>query len=204
MAPKKRPIKRSVKLPDTRTVPAEGIRLWAPWRYEYLSHVRSDPQACIFCFEKPASETERRERLLLFDNREVLVMLNKYPYNNGHVMVAPRRHVASPELLTSAERAAVADAVAASIKIVRETLHPHALNVGANLGGAAGAGFADHMHWHVVPRWSGDNNFMPVLASTRVLSQSLEDSYEQLRPIFKNLGAEISLDRSGNRRTRDE
>jgi ATP adenylyltransferase len=187
MAPKKRPTKRR----DAAAIPAEGIRLWAPWRYEYLRGVRSDPRACIFCFAR-LSDTERRERLVLFENREVLVMLNKYPYNNGHIMVAPRTHVASPELLTRAERAVIAEAVAASIKRVRETLHPQALNVGANLGGAAGAGFADHMHWHVVPRWGGDNNFMPVLASTRVLSQSLEDSYEQLRPIFKNLGAELS------------
>jgi len=191
MAPKKLPSKRSVRRRDAATVPAEGIRLWAPWRYEYLTGVRSDPMACIFCFGK-LSEDERRERLVLFDNRDLLVMLNKYPYNNGHIMVAPRRHVASPELLPRADRAAIADAVAASIKRVRETLHPQALNVGANLGGAAGAGFADHMHWHVVPRWGGDNNFMPVLASTRVLSQSLEDSFEQLRPIFKNLGAELS------------
>jgi ATP adenylyltransferase len=191
MAPKKPPIKRSAKLPDAATVPAEGERLWAPWRYEYLTGVRSDPMACIFCFGK-LSEAERRERLVLFDNRDLLVMLNKYPYNNGHIMVAPRRHVASPELLPRADRAAIADAVAASIKRVREKLHPQALNVGANLGGAAGAGFADHMHWHVVPRWGGDNNFMPVLASTRVLSQSLEDSFDQLRPIFKNLGAELS------------
>jgi ATP adenylyltransferase len=191
MAPKKPPTKRSVKRRAATTVPAEGIRLWAPWRYEYLTGVRSDPMACIFCFGR-LSEDERRERLVLFDNRDLLVMLNKYPYNNGHIMVAPRRHVASPELLPRADRAAIADAVAASIKRVRETLHPQALNVGANLGGAAGAGFADHMHWHVVPRWGGDNNFMPVLASTRVLSQSLEDSYEQLRPIFKNLGVELS------------
>ena len=191
MAPKKRPTKRPVQRRDAATVPAEGIRLWAPWRYEYLTGARSDPMACIFCFGK-LSEDERRERLVLFDNRDLLVMLNKYPYNNGHIMVAPRRHVASPELLSRADRAAIADAVAASIKRVRETLHPQALNVGANLGGAAGAGFADHMHWHVVPRWGGDNNFMPVLASTRVLSQSLEDSFEQLRPVFKNLGAELS------------
>ena len=191
MAPKKRPTKRSVKRRDAADVPAEGVRLWAPWRYEYLRSVHSDPQACIFCFGK-LSEVERRQLLVLFENRDVLVMLNKYPYNNGHIMVAPRRHVASPELLTRTDRALVAETVAASIKIVRETLHPQALNVGANLGGAAGAGFADHMHWHIVPRWGGDNNVMPVLASTRVLSQSLEDSYDQLRPIFKNLGAELS------------
>jgi ATP adenylyltransferase len=191
MAPKKRPTKRSIKRRDAADVPAEGIRLWAPWRYEYLRSVHSDPQPCIFCFGK-LSEAERRQLLVLFENRDVLVMLNKYPYNNGHIMVAPRRHVASPELLTRTDRALVAETVAASIKLVRETLHPQALNVGANLGGAAGAGFADHMHWHIVPRWAGDNNFMPVLASTRVLSQSLEDSYDQLRPIFKKLSAELS------------
>ena len=98
MAPKKPPIKRSVERRDAATVPAEGIRLWAPWRYEYLTGARSDPMTCIFCFGK-LSEAERRERLVLFDNRDLLVMLNKYPYNNGHIMVAPRRHVASPELL---------------------------------------------------------------------------------------------------------
>jgi ATP adenylyltransferase len=187
MAPKKRVVEQAV----AADIPAEGIRLWAPWRYQYLRSIHSEPKECIFCFGKLA-EAERRERLVLFENRDLLVMLNKYPYNNGHIMVAPRRHVASPELLTRADRAALADAVAASIKVMREALHPQAFNVGANLGGAAGAGFAEHMHWHVVPRWTGDNNFMPALASTRVLSQSLEDSYEQLRPIFKNLGAEIS------------
>ncbi len=191
MAPKKRPTKRSIKRRDAAGVPAEGVRLWAPWRYEYLRSIHSDPKACIFCLGK-LSEAERRDLLVLFENRDVLVMLNRYPYNNGHIMVAPRMHVASPELLRRTDRAVVAETVAASIKIVRETLHPQALNVGANLGGAAGAGFADHMHWHIVPRWAGDNNFMPVLASTRVLSQSLEDSYDQLRPIFKNLGAELS------------
>jgi ATP adenylyltransferase len=99
-------------------------------------------------------------------------------------------------LLPRAERTMLSEAVAASIKLVRETLRPAAFNVGANLGAAAGAGFAGHMHWHIVPRWAGDNNFMPVLASTRVLSQSLEDSFGQLRPVFKSLGAQISLDRS--------
>src|SRR5208282_6853994 len=187
MAPKKRVVDRR----DEADVPAEGLRLWAPWRYAYLRSLLSDPQACIFCFGQ-LSEAERRERLVLFENRDVLVILNKYPYNNGHLMVAPRSHVASPELLARADRAALGDAVAAAIKALRASLHPAAVNVGSNLGSAAGAGFAEHMHWHIVPRWAGDNNFMPVLASTRVLSQSLEDGYEQLRRIFKNLGAELS------------
>ena len=191
MAPKKRPVSRSVDRREHADVPAEGLRLWAPWRYAYLRSLLSDPKACIFCFGK-LSGAELRQRLVLFENRDVLVMLNKYPYSNGHIMVAPRSHVASPELLTRTDRAIVGDAVAGSIKVMREGLHPQAFNVGANLGSAAGAGFAEHMHWHIVPRWSGDNNFMSVLASTRVLSQSLEDSYDQLRPIFKNLGAELS------------
>ena len=191
MASKKRVASRPVNRHDDADVPAEGLRLWAPWRYAYLRSLLSDPKACIFCFGK-LSDAERRERLVLFENRDVLVMLNKYPYSSGHIMVAPRSHVASLELLTRADRAVLIDAVAASIKLMRENLHPQAFNVGANLGSAAGAGFAEHMHWHIVPRWSGDNNFMSVLASTRVLSQSLEDSYEQLRPIFKNLGAELS------------
>jgi ATP adenylyltransferase len=191
MAPKKRAVSRSVDRHDDADVPAEGLRLWAPWRYAYLRSLLSDPKACIFCFGN-LSDAERRERLVLFENRDVLVMLNKYPYSNGHIMVAPRSHVASPEMLARPDRAVLADAVAASIKVMREGLRPQAFNVGANLGSAAGAGFAEHMHWHIVPRWTGDNNFMSVLASTRVLSQSLEDSYEQLRPIFKNLGAELS------------
>ena len=191
MAPKKRAVSRSVNRRDDADVPAEGLRLWAPWRYAYLRSLLSDPKACIFCFGN-LSDAERRERLVLFENRDVLVMLNKYPYSNGHIMVAPRSHVASPEMLTRPDRAVLADAVAASIKVMRENLRPQAFNVGANLGSAAGAGFAEHMHWHIVPRWTGDNNFMSVLASTRVLSQSLEDSYEQLRPIFKNLGTELS------------
>jgi ATP adenylyltransferase len=187
MAPKKRVIKRR----DAAQISAGGLRLWAPWRYEYLRRIGAVSKACIFCFGR-LSEAERRARLILFENRDVLVMLNKYPYNNGHVMVAPRSHVASLELLGRASRAAIAEAIAASIKAMRASLHPAGFNVGANLGSAAGAGLADHMHWHVVPRWAGDNNFMPVLASTRVLSQSLEDSFGQLRPIFKNLAAELS------------
>lgn len=185
------PGKRAVKRRDAARAGAAGLRLWAPWRYEYLRTIHSESRECIFCFGK-LSGAERRERLVLFENRDVLVMLNKYPYNNGHLMVAPRAHVASPELLGRAARAMLGDAVAATIKAMRASMHPQGFNVGVNLGGAAGAGFAEHMHWHVVPRWAGDNNFMPVLASTRVLSQSLEYSYKQLRPIFKNLGAQLS------------
>src|SRR5215469_6069574 len=186
MAPKKRVAERR-----DEPVPAEGQRLWAPWRYAYLRSLGSGPKACIFCLGR-LSPAAMRKHLVLFESPDVLVMLNKYPYNNGHLLVATRDHVASPELLTRPGRAAMAEAVAASIKLLRQILRPQGFNVGTNLGSAAGAGIADHIHWHVVPRWSGDNNFTSVLASTRVLSQSLDNSYRQLRPIFKNLGAEIS------------
>jgi ATP adenylyltransferase len=166
-------------------------RIWAPWRYSYLRVAAAGPKECIFCFGR-LNETERRRRLVLYDDKTAVVMLNLYPYTGGHIMVAPRRHVASPELLTREERAALGDLVAASVDRLRRSLHPDGMNVGANLGRAAGAGFADHMHWHVVPRWLGDNNFMPVLASARVVSQSLEDSYRQLRPVFKAVGAALT------------
>ena len=182
--------KRGDKRASSATIPA-GVRLWAPWRYVYLTAPRANSKRCIFCVGK-LDEAARRKLLVLFENRGAVVMLNKYPYNNGHVMIAPRRHVASPELLTRAERSTIADLLAASVKAMRTALKPDGFNLGANIGRAAGAGFADHIHWHVVPRWDGDNNFMPVLASTRVLSQSLQDSFRQLRPVFKAVGAELS------------
>jgi ATP adenylyltransferase len=160
------------------------MRLWAPWRYAYLSGARTGKPRCIFCFGRLTAAASR-PRLVLHQDPLAVVMLNRYPYNNGHLMVAPRRHVASPELLTAAERAALGELVSECVRRLRGALKPDGLNVGANLGRSAGAGFAEHMHWHVVPRWDGDTNFMPVLASTRVLSQSLLDSYAQLAPCFR-------------------
>jgi ATP adenylyltransferase len=104
-------------------------------------------------------------------------------------MVSPRRHIASPELLTREERGVIAELVSDSCARLRKALNPSGLNLGANLGRSAGAGIADHMHWHLVPRWDGDTNFMPVLASTRVLSQDLESSFEMLAPLFKAIEA---------------
>lgn len=121
-----------------------------------------------------------------------LIMLNRYPYNSGHLMVAPRRHVASPELLSREERALLAELIAFSVKHLRLAMNPAGLNVGVNLGRAAGAGFAEHMHWHVVPRWDGDTNFMPAIGSTRVLSQHLEETYDLLAPHFKAIDTALS------------
>ena len=184
------PRKRGDKLHESAPCPTEA-RLWAPWRYEYLQRAIAGPKVCIFCFAK-LNEAEREKRLVLFENRYAAVMLNRYPYINGHIMVAPRQHLASPELLSVKTRTVIEGLIAASVKLMRAELKPGGFNIGANLGRAAGAGFADHMHWHIVPRWEGDGNFISVLASTRVLSQSLEDSFKQLRPLFKTACADLS------------
>ena len=180
--PKRSRAPRASRLIETG-ISAGGYRLWAPWRYQYVSAPNGKQESCIFCFGDIGA-AERRRRLVLYADRDTLVMLNRYPYNNGHLMVAPRRHIASPELLEREERAIIAELLSECCAKLREALHPSGLNVGANLGRSAGAGVADHMHWHIVPRWDGDTNFMPVLSSTRVLSQALESSFEILAPLF--------------------
>jgi ATP adenylyltransferase len=178
------------KSPLDHGTPANGLRLWAPWRYQYIRTAGAKSDSCIFCFGKLDAAGCKR-RLILYAGPAAVVMLNRYPYNNGHLMVAPRRHVASPELLTREERGLIAELVSDCCVQLRKALNPSGLNVGANLGRSAGAGIADHMHWHVVPRWDGDTNFMPVLASTRVLSQHLESSFKMLAPLFKAIDAQL-------------
>ena len=133
-----------------------------------------------------------RRRLVLHAGPDAVVMLNRYPYNNGHLMIAPRRHIASPELLERSERSAIGELVAAAVVRIREAMRPEGINLGANLGRVAGAGIADHMHWHLVPRWAGDTNFMAAVAGTRVLSESLEESYDLLKPLFNDIAAAIT------------
>ena len=167
------------------------LRLWAPWRHAYVAGHRAKSASCIFCFKRLSSKARQR-RLVLHEAALALVMLNRYPYNNGHLMIAPRRHVASPELLTRAERLALDDLIVHAIRQLRRLLRPTGLNLGVNLGEVAGACIADHMHWHLVPRWLGDTNFMPVIASTRVLSQHLVESFELLAPHFKEIETALS------------
>ncbi len=133
-----------------------------------------------------------RRRLVLHAGPDAVVMLNRYPYNNGHLMIAPRRHIASPELLERSERAVIGELVAAAVVRIREAMRPEGINLGANLGRVAGAGIADHMHWHLVPRWAGATNFMAAVAGTRVLSESLEESYDLLKPLFNDIAAAIT------------
>ncbi|WP_373049049.1 HIT family protein [Vulgatibacter sp.] len=163
-------------------------RLWAPWRLAFVEGSEEKPQGCIFClFPK---EGRDRERLVLGRSAHAFVILNKYPYNNGHLLVVPGAHVADPAELAEEAFLDLQRLLRASIAVVREVYGPDALNVGMNLGRAAGAGIADHLHWHVVPRWAGDVNFMPVLAETRVIPEHLDATWAKLRPAFdRALGA---------------
>ena len=160
--------------------------LWAPWRAEYINsapckHKTTKPH-CLFC--RLLKERDDEKNLVLCRSRLGFVMMNRFPYNNGHVMIAPLRHVADPVKLSPTEGADLVRLMQRSIRILREELRPQGFNIGANLGLPAGAGVAGHLHIHIVPRWSGDVNFMPLLAETKVISEHLAATYCRLRPGF--------------------
>jgi ATP adenylyltransferase len=161
-------------------------QLWAPWRMAYIDQ-NSKQTGCIFC-DKFQSH-DRRENLLLALTPHSMVMLNKYPYNNGHLLLAPKRHENNLSALSPEEYGDLSEALRRSVDIVRKILNPGGINLGMNLGKCAGAGIEDHLHWHVVPRWEGDTNFMPVVAETRVMPQHLLDSYDRLQSHFESFSA---------------
>jgi len=151
--------------------------LWAPWRMEYL--MSDKPGGCIFC-EKPQAGDDAANHIV-FRTALSFAMLNAYPYNNGHMMIAPYRHVSSLSSLTPDERRDLMEAVARAEALLARALAPQGMNVGVNLGHCAGAGVPGHVHVHIVPRWEGDTNFMPVLGGTRVMPESLGETYARLR-----------------------
>ena len=150
--------------------------LWAPWRSKYI-YLRKQKR-CIFCGNKGSRPTTD---YLIDKSKYAFSMLNLYPYNNGHVMVAPYRHVKSLELLTEAELLDVMKLVNKTKKKLDARLKPHGYNIGLNVGRIGGAGFAGHVHIHIVPRWEGDNNFMPIVANTKIVSESLEAMHKLLK-----------------------
>jgi ATP adenylyltransferase len=147
----------------------------------YIDHA-DKTEDCIFCIKPRAPDP--REALLLAQTKHSLVMLNKYPYNNGHLLLAPKRHERNLDDLPEIEHADLETALRRALAVMRAVLKPGGFNVGMNLGKCAGAGVETHLHWHVVPRWEGDTNFMPVVGETRVMPQHLLDSYDRLRPHF--------------------
>jgi ATP adenylyltransferase len=149
--------------------------LWAPWRLEYIEQA-DELDRCIFC--------EPEEELLIHRGKRALVMLNKYPYASGHLLIAPHRHLGDLGLLSDDEALEVHRLAARGVEALRAEYAPHGHNLGWNLGRVAGAGIEDHVHLHVVPRWNGDTSFMPVLADVKVLPEALVRTAERLRPHF--------------------
>ena len=162
-------------------------QLWAPWRMAYIMEAKEgeESDSCIFC-EKPQQQKDE-ENLIVFRSAECYVMLNKFPYNNGHLMIIPYIHEAdlpkvSDDILLDMQRV-----LNKSIRAVSKTMEPHGMNIGLNLGRTAGAGIVDHLHYHLVPRWNGDTNFMPVISGTKVISEALADTWSKLRNEFGRL-----------------
>jgi ATP adenylyltransferase len=159
-------------------------RLWSPWRMEYIQSAREeDDTGCVFCALLDTASSDDG-RVLARDDL-AFVALAKYPYNPGHLLVLPVRHTDDLEHVLPDESAAIMRMLTRSLQALRETSSPDGFNIGLNLGRVAGAGLPEHLHWHVVPRWGGDTNFMPVIGQTRVLPELLEGTYSKLRPHFE-------------------
>jgi ATP adenylyltransferase len=158
-------------------------RLWAPWRMTYVEV--KQPPGCVFCV-RPQSGRDREE-LILHRGHTCFVIMNLFPYNNGHLMIVPFRHTADLLELDDGEASEFWSLTRLSLRVLRECYGPEGCNLGMNLGRAAGAGIADHLHLHVVPRWNGDCNFMPVVAEVKVLPEALMQSYDRLRAGFERL-----------------
>ncbi|MBE9531594.1 MAG: HIT domain-containing protein [Proteobacteria bacterium] len=157
-------------------------KLWAPWRMEYI--LSDKPSGCVFCPEEPV---ELKSSLIVYDTNHNSVFLNKFPYTCGHLMVAPKLHTNSLDGLSVEDSSELFSLVKSSIALLREEFNPDGFNVGMNIGKAAGAGIEEHIHMHIVPRWNGDTNFMPVLADTHVVPEHLNDTYDKLRARFIKL-----------------
>lgn len=151
--------------------------IWAPWRVEYIRSEK--PKNCIFC-DKPGEDKDDANRIL-FRGKFNYVMMNNYPYNPGHLMVIPYRHLSNFEELTDEERLEHAQITAHGITVLKRVFHPSGFNTGMNLGKIAGAGIEEHIHTHIVPRWQGDTNFMPVIGDVRVIPEAIDDTYRRLK-----------------------
>jgi ATP adenylyltransferase len=152
-------------------------RLWAPWRIEYIQ--RAKESGCILC-QKPG-ENDDQANFILYRGKNNFVILNAFPYNPGHLMIAPYRHTASLQDLTDSEAMEHFSLVKKSLALLKQVLKPDGFNIGLNTGKSAGAGIEEHLHTHIVPRWQGDTNFMPVLSNTRVVSEGVAATYKKLK-----------------------
>lgn len=159
--------------------------LWAPWRMQFIRELREYRGGCVFC--ELGVPGDDRERLVLHRGKFCFVLMNKYPYNNGHVMIIPYRHTGVLADLNPEEHLEMMKLCSESIEVMKKTIEAEGFNCGINVGKVAGAGIDDHVHMHVVPRWNGDNNFMPVIADTRSMPEYLLETYDRLAGGFKSL-----------------
>lgn len=157
-------------------------RIWAPWRIEYI--LSPKPDYCIFC-EYPKKRDE--EAYILYRGEKVFAMMNIYPYNTGHVMIAPYTHTPSIEDLSREESSELMEVAKLMIRALRETMSPDGFNLGFNIGRIAGAGIEDHIHMHIVPRWAGDTNFMPIISNVKVIPESIRETYTKIRERLEEL-----------------
>jgi ATP adenylyltransferase len=154
--------------------------LWAPWRYPWIKASKDGVTDCFLCDALHDNPSNDRENLVLFRGEKAFVILNRYPYSNGHLMVVPKRHLHDLRDVNEAEAGEMHTLVQRCLSAMEKALGPHGFNLGYNLGRVSGAGLEEHLHLHIVPRWNGDTNFMPVVGDTKVISQDLYDSYDQL------------------------
>tara|TARA_B100000745_G_scaffold158831_1_gene103967 strand:+ start:616 stop:1113 length:498 start_codon:yes stop_codon:yes gene_type:complete len=157
--------------------------LWAPWKMEYIKN--KDASQKIFS-SKP-NETEDKENLILYRGQSCYIIMNYYPYNNGHLMIVPYEESDSVENLADETLTEIMRLTKKTMKILRENLQCHGFNFGANIGKGSGASIEGHLHFHIVPRWTSDTSFMPVVGSTKVVAQGLHDTYDQLKPFFEEI-----------------
>ena len=154
-------------------------KLWAPWRMEHIKRdLSSGTNKCVLCIEM--NKLDDRKNLILFRGKFSFIIMNLYPYNNGHLMVCPYRHIASLSKLNEETLSEIMKLISKSSEILRKILNAEGFNIGANIGSVGGAGIDDHLHFHVVPRWKGDTNFMPVVGNTKVIISGLHDTYDEL------------------------
>ncbi|MBL6974540.1 MAG: HIT domain-containing protein [Deltaproteobacteria bacterium] len=158
-------------------------QIFAPWRMDYI--ISEKPEGCVFC-DLPGQGIND-ETLILYRGAGAFVIMNRYPYVSGHLMVVPNRHLEHPLLLDPVEWSEINDLVIPCVQALKNVFNPHGFNIGMNIGQAGGAGIHEHIHVHVIPRWTGDNNMVPVLTDTRVIPESLEETWKKLIPEFKKL-----------------
>lgn len=164
--------------------------LWTPWRMEHVLGTAPPLHGCLF--EPPGTAMQDQAHLLLYRDELTVILLNRYPYANGHLLLAPRRHLSDLTELTTEENGRLMAMLSGCCILLRRHLHPHGINIGLNLGAAAGAGIADHLHFHLVPRWQGDHNFMTVCADVRTIPQHIENTFALLAPDFRSLSGPLT------------